>query len=228
VRGVGLALGTVVLLGVAACGGGGDGESAATDPTVGAVTTLSPTSSVTTIASTTAVPTTTEPLPTTTTTLAPTTTQDPSEALAADVEAAYLEAVELRYAAAMNPESAVAVESALERRAGPSRAVLADELMDLASRRLRIVESESEPSNATIEQVSLGDNQTVATVTACVFDSWILVETEAGPDGSDAIVDDSVASYRSVAELQLTDGVWRIYSVAEQGAWLGQAGCEPA
>jgi hypothetical protein len=225
VRGVGLVLGAAALVGMAACGGsGGSAEtSSPPDPPATAATTVSPEPPTTTAATTTAAPTTTGAPPTTTSTLAPTTTQDPAEALAAEVEAAYLEAVELRYAAAMDPGNAIAIERALERRTGPSRSVLADELRDLAARRLRIVESESEPPQTIIEQVSIGDDHVVATVKACVIDSWILVETGAGPSGSDAIVDDSVASYRSIAELKLADGVWRISSIAEEGAWLGQA-----
>ena len=197
---------------LAACASDGDASpaSSATTPAVDATTEVPATSSA---------PPTTEA--TTTSTL------DPAESLAADVEADFREADGLGREASMDPFDEAKEAAALDRRLGVIADNFAAKLADWRDRNYALRENPDVPSSITVEVpatlvVEGGD---VAEMQICEVDSWLVVEVGAGPNGSDAIVSDEVASYRTVIFLREVEGIWRIEGGAEASRSEGNGAC---
>jgi hypothetical protein len=177
-----------------------------------------------TVAPTTAAPTTTSAP---TTTQAPTTTIDPAETVAAEVEADLLEAYQLANQALQDPGDEQKEMAALDRRTGFARDDLEQKLADYRASNRAIRPNPLTEASMTVEVPAVlvlagGD---VAEVQTCEVDPWIVVEVGAGPDGSDAIVEPSLYSYRSTVLLRLVDGVWRIEGGTEIASWEGSTEC---
>ena len=124
------------------------------------------------------------------TTITPSTTVDPAAALAAEVEADFLEADRLGREASMDPFDPEKEAAALDRRLGVIRDNLAATLADYRANNYAIRENPTTPPSITVEVppalvVEGGD---VAEMQICEVDSWVLVEVGAGPNGGDAIV----------------------------------------
>lgn len=210
-------------LAVASCS---DGDGDADETTVAPVTEQPVTS-----AALETVPPITEPpvttTSTTTTTIAPTTTFDPAEELARQVEADYREGLRLIRVAQQDVGNPDAVAAALSYVSGESRAAVESSFEDFRQNGLRILPEPIVDPTITIEEGPTQVEGLPGTVelTACEIDPWILVETGAGPGGSDAIVDDEVYAYRNQAWLESDGGRWVVSSSTEVGRWVGAQEC---
>lgn len=80
------------------------------------------------------------------------------------------------------------------------------------------------PARVDIELVSVtGDT---AEVTVCELDSDIVVEIGSAPDGSDAIVDDSISSRRFIASLERQPEGWLVSNLRVLDEWSGEVTCD--
>ena len=165
--------------------------------------------------------------PTTPSTDAPTTTLDPAATLAADVEADLLEAFRLGREASMDPFNADKEAAAMDRRLGVIAENFAANLADYRARNYAIRENPTVPASVTVEVPAslVLDGADVAELQICEVDSWIVVEVGAGPNGTDAVVNPDVTSYRSMVFLRRVDGLWRFEGGTEIGRWEGGGGC---
>jgi hypothetical protein len=162
-----------------------------------------------------------------TTTAAPTTTLDPATALAEEVEADFLEADRLGREASMDPFDADKEAAALDRRLGVIRDNLAATLADYRANGYAIRANDATPASITVEMpatlvVEGGD---AAEMQICEVDSWILVEPGAGPNGSDAVVNDEVVASRAQVFMRDVDGLWKYEGGAVIAEWEGAASC---
>ena len=183
-----------------------------------------PTSSTPATIATTTAPTTTSAPPST---QAPTSTIDPSEALAAEVEADFREADRLGREASMDPFDAEKEAAALDRRLGVIAENFAAKLAEWRELNYALRENPDVPASITVEipatlVLAGGD---VAEMQICEVDSWVIVEVGAGPNGSDAIVNDEVVAYRTTIFMRNDGGIWRIEGGNETGRWEGTAEC---
>ena len=209
---------------LAACGGGGDEAAPATE----SVPVTAPDSVETTGVPTTSASTTTTTSPPTaepTTTRAPTTTIDPAEALAAEVEADFLEAERLRIDALMTPTDPSTRDMAVTRRLGLNRQLLEDTLDELESNGLAIRENSQVTAEQVIERVFVVPGADTAELVRCEVDPWLVVEVGAAPDGTDAIVNDDVLVYRNRVRLLHEDGLWKISEGVQLDVWVGVTEC---
>jgi hypothetical protein len=180
---------------------------------------------------TTATPTPTDSDPTTTpappTTEAPTTTLDPAQALAAQVEADYREAIRLGDEASRDPFDALREQAALDRRLGVVREKFADRLAHYRENNLAIRENETIPAKIVVEVPArlIAPSDDVIEMQVCEVDSWILVEVGAGPDGTDAVVNPDMASYRAQIFMRNVDGVWKYEGGNDLESWPGMTSC---
>ena len=177
-----------------------------------------------TVAPTTAAPTTTS---TPTTTQAPTTTIDPAEALAAEVEADYREAIRLGDEALQDPFDAARETAALDRRLGIIRENFAERLARYRTESLAIRENETVPATIVVEQPArlVPPSDDVIEMQVCEVDSWIVVEVGAGPNGTDAVVNPDVVAYRAQVFMRNVDGVWRYEGGNDLASWEGATSC---
>ena len=186
----------------------------------------SPVSSATTpaVVATSTAPTTTN-APTTTST--PTTTIDPAVTLAAEVEADLLESFRLANEALQDPFDSDKESAALEGRIGFASEALRARLADYRSHNLAIRLSGVAVASMTVEVPAslVEEGADVAELQTCEVDPWLLVEVGAGPNGSDAIVDSTLSSYRSAVFLRNVDGVWLVEGGTELGLWEGVSEC---
>jgi hypothetical protein len=208
-KGGALILASAVLT-LAACSGSDGDASLSTVPVSVAPTTAAPT--------TTSAPTTTQ---------APTTTIDPAEVLAAEVEADFREADRLGREASMDPFDAEKEAAALERRLGFAADSLAAELLDWREKNYALRSSAEVPALITIEVPAalVLEGADVAEMQICEVDSWVIVEVGAGPNGTDAIVNDEVLSYRTSVLLRNVNGIWRLEGGTEIERWEGAVPC---
>jgi len=206
-----LVLASAMLM-LAACSSDGDASPSTTSGTV-------------------AEPVPTSPAPTTTiappTTQTPTTTIDPAETLAAEVEADFREADRLGREASMDPFDADKEAAALERRLGVIAENFAAKLAEWRELNYALRENPDVPVSITVEVpatlvVEGGD---VAEMQICEVDSWIIVEVGAGPNGSDAIVNDEVVASRATVFLRDVGGVWQYEGGNVIEEWEGQTAC---
>jgi hypothetical protein len=202
---------------------GGDTETDPTNPTA-------PPTSVTSDATTTTTrgPDTTV-APTTAASTLPPTTLDPAAQLAAEVEADFREANDLLNAALMDPTDEVKVQAALEARTGFARESLEAEIQRYREGNLAIRESETVEATLTIEQPAtlIPPSSDVVELVRCEIDPWVVVEVGAGPQGSDALVDDNVYARRSKIFLRRVDGTWKIEGGNREAEWVGVTECPP-
>jgi hypothetical protein len=177
-----------------------------------------------TVAPTTAAPTTTSAP---TTTQAPTTTIDPAVALAAEVEADFREADRLGREASMDPFDAEKEAAALDRRLGVIAETFASKLADWRDKNYALRENPDVPASITVEipATLVLEGGDVAEMQICEVDSWVVVEVGAGPNGTEAIVNDEVVSYRTTIFMREGDGIWRIEGGNETARWEGAAEC---
>jgi hypothetical protein len=178
-----------------------------------------------TVPATSAAPTSSPP----STTDAPTTTLDPAAQLAADVEADLRETFRLTDEAIQDPTDQAKVSAALDRYLAENRQFISDRIESLRAQGHVARRSADVPPSLTIEVAATpaeGPPETVI-VRTCEVDSWIVVEPGAGPNGSDAVVDSEVRSYRSNFVLQNVDGVWRVRGGESLGEWSAPQ-CPPA
>jgi hypothetical protein len=210
-KGGALAAAAAMLL-LAACSGNDGDATPATTPAPVATTAATP------------APTTTSAPPTT---QAPTTTIDPAQTLAAEVEADLLEAFRLGREAWQDPFNQDKEQAALDRRLGVVRDDLAASLKDYRTRNYALRPNEVVPSSVTIEgspEFPAASND-FAQVRVCEVNSWILVEVGAGPNGSDAIVNQDVIVTRSDVFMRNVDGVWKFEGGNEIREWQGLDEC---
>ena len=115
---------------------------------------------------------------------APTTTLDPAAALAADVEADFLEADRLGREASMDPFDAAKEAAALDRRLGVIRENFAAKLAEYRTKNQAIRANDASPASVTVEVPAtlVVDGGDVAEMQICEVDSWVLVEVGAGPE----------------------------------------------
>jgi hypothetical protein len=194
--------GVVVALFVGGCNGDGEGEG----PTRTTTTTVAPT-----------------------TTTAPTTTLDPLAAEEAAVSEAAEQARLARSNAFMNLDDPAAVV-ALEQYYVLDGSALAEVqlgIQDLAESGWSVRQNPTVPETLTVEQITF-DNvsaPTTAELVVCIVDSAVIYEPGAAPDGTEAIVDDSVVARRSVYEMVKDGEVWKLRDVVRGESWDGLAEC---
>lgn len=160
----------------------------------------------------------------------PPSTTDPItdiDQIAADVEAAYLESLSLIDKAFNAPDDGPTVAAAIATLTGPMRAQIEAHLRERAQLNYRTMVNPAYPASAHVEVNARrnGDGADEFVLTACIVDTWILVETGAGPHGSDAVVDDAFVSYRSVARLIPKGDSWVISQATEVDRWQGATQC---
>jgi hypothetical protein len=209
-KGGALILASAVLT-LAACSGSDGDASPATVPV--------------TVAPTTAAPNTTSA--TTTTTQAPTTTTDPAEVLAAEVEADFMETFRLTDVAFQDPSDAAKVAAALEGYVESNRDLVERQLSELRDLGRAARPNPNVVAEVRIEKpaVFVASPNDAALLQVCQVDSWIIVEPGAGPDGTDAVVNSDVTSYRSNFVLISVDGRWRIRGSESLGEFPGASKC---
>ena len=161
------------------------------------------------------------------TTVAPTTTLDPATALAAEVEADFLEADRLGREASMDPFDAAKEAAALDRRLGVIRENFKAKLADWRLRDYALRVNPSVPASVTVEipaalVIEGGD---VAELQICEVNSWVLVEVGAGPNGEDAVVDPDVSASRSTIFMRRMDGTWKVEGGDQITRWDGATEC---
>jgi hypothetical protein len=202
------------------CSGGGS-EADPTDPTA------PPTSATTDTAVTTSTRPDTTAAATTAASTLPPTTLDPAAQLAAEVEADFREANDLLNAALMDPTDDVKVQAALDARTRFAREFIATEIERYRQGNLAIRPNESVEARITIEKPAelIPPSSDVVRLQRCEINPWIVVEVGAGPQGSDALVDDDVAAYRGTIFLRLIDGRWRVEGGNQLGEWIGATEC---
>lgn len=167
---------------------------------------------------------------TTTTTLAPTTTLDPATELAAEVEADFLETFRLTDLAIQEPTNDARVAAALDGYIESNRDLIENQLADLRTKGYVARPNPNVAAGVIIENpaVLASSPADTAVIQVCEIDSWIVVEPGAGPNGSDAIVDPDVTSYRSNYIVAKVDSRWRIRGSQSLGSWPGEPSCPPA
>ena len=167
--------------------------------------------------------------PTAPSTDAPTTTLDPAATLAADVEADLLETFRLTDLAIQEPTNDAKVAAALDGYIDSNRDLIQERLEDLRANGYVARPNPDVEAGVIVERpaVRTSSPANTAVIQVCEVDSWIVVEPGAGPDGSDAIVDPDVTSYRSNYVLSKMDGRWRIRGGETLGEWPGEAACPP-
>ena len=168
--------------------------------------------------------TTTSP-PTTTT---PPTTVDPAIASAEQVEADYLEGWSRFRLAQQDPNDEAASAAALEYVSGQSLDAAIDSLATLRREGLRILPSPPIEPRVAIEWPPDRAHGNLVQIRACVIDPWVLVETGAGPEGADAIVDDNVYAYRNLVTMVEVGDIWTVSDSVEIGRWVGSESCGPS
>ena len=205
-----VAVGVLALL--TACSGNGDAEPAES------TTTVAPVPSSSAVPTATSAPTTTQ---------APTTTIDPAITLAEEVEADFLEAYWLEVEALKDPFNVEKESAAVERRVGFAADTLTARLAERREQNHVIRDNPAVSGSITVEVPAtlVLEGADVAELEVCEVDPWILVEVGAGPNGSDAIVNDEVLSYRSTYFVRNVEGVWRIEGWNEVGRWIGATAC---
>jgi hypothetical protein len=208
--GVLAAAATLLLL--AACSGSDGGAAPSTTSAPAATTAATP------------APTTTSAPPTS---QAPTTTIDPAQTLAAQVESDFREADRLGREASMDPFDAEKEAAALERRLGVIAENFAAKLAEWRDLNYALRENPDVPASLTVEipATLVLEGGDVAEMQICEVDSWIVVEIGAGPNGSDAIVNDEIVSYRTTIFMRNGGGIWRIEGGNETGRWEGAVEC---
>ena len=162
-----------------------------------------------------------------TTTAAPPTTIDPAEALAAEVEADFLEAFRLTDIAIQDPADDSKVAAALEWYRDSNRALIEQQLDDLRAAGRAARPNPQVEGLVVVESpaVLASSEENTAVLQACQVDSWIIVELGAGPNGSDAVVNPDITSYRSNFVLSKVDGHWRIRGSESLGEFPGESTC---
>jgi hypothetical protein len=211
-KGGALILASAVLT-LAACSGSDGDASLSTVPVTVAPTTAAPT--------TTSAPTTTE---------APTTTIDPAVALAAEVEADFRETIRLTSVALQEPTNEAKVAAALEGYIEANRVFMEERFDEFRTNGWVVRENPDVAADLIIEEPArlIPPSSDVVEVQVCEIDPWVVVEPGAGPNGTDAIVDDALYTYRSIFFLRLIDGRWRAEGSRELGRWTGLETCPDA
>jgi hypothetical protein len=201
------------VLTLAACSGSDGDASLSTVVVTVAPTTAAPT--------TTSAPTTTEAPTTTTTTI------DPAVALAAEVEADFREADRLGREASMDPFDAEKEAAALERRLGVIADNLAARLAEWRELNYALRENPDVPASITVEipATLVLEGGDVAEMQICEVDSWVVVEVGAGPNGTEAIVNDEVVASRATVFLRTVDGTWHYEGGNVIEEWEGETAC---
>jgi len=203
---------------LAACSSGGDAspETTATTPTV--TTEADPTTTV--------APTTTE-APTTTTTTTIDSTTDAARVLAAEVEADFLETIRLTDEAFRDPANDEKVAAALAGYTAANRDFIQERLETFRSMNWVSTPNPSVAANVIIEEPArlIPPSSDVVKMQVCEIDSSVVMEPGAGPNGTDAIVDAELYTYRSVFFLRLVDGRWLAEGSDELGSWTGVQTC---
>jgi hypothetical protein len=180
----------------------------------------------------TSLPPTTPPPPTatstpSTTTEPPPTTPDPSNALAAQVEADFRETIRLTNEALQDPTNDEKVAFALEGYIETNRAFIEDRFEEFRSNGWVATPSPSVEADLIVEEPArlIAPSTDVVEIQVCEIDPWIVVEPGAGPDGTDAIVDAELYTYRSIFFLRNLDGRWRAEGSRSLGQWTGLTTC---
>jgi hypothetical protein len=187
------------------------------------------TSTSTTPAPTTIVaPTTTVPVPTTTT--APTTTIDPAIELAAQVEADFREAIRLTSEAFQDPANDENVAAALDGYLGVNRDFIQGRFDEFRTNGWVATPNPEVAADVIIEGPAklIPPSDDVVEMQVCEIDPWIVVEPGGGPDGTEAIVDAELYTYRSIFFLRNVDGRWLVEGRNEIGSWTGLSACPDA
>jgi hypothetical protein len=207
--------GALTLVILASCGGGAKKAAPAAPPvSVAIATTAGP--------FTVAPPT--VPAPTTPpTTAAPTTTTMSLQELEKVVRQAHAQFwVDARLCtaapASCDPAPFTAADS-------PLRAKLLESTKELVEKKWIVRRNGSDPSLAVVESISFDEKRTVATLKECVWDTALLVEPNAGPNGEDITVDGTKLSAESTVTAVLSDGRWLLSDRREIAKYEGVNEC---
>ena len=176
------------------------------------------------VPSSTDTPTTTE---TPTTTTAPPTTIDPAEALAAEVEADFREAIRLGREASQDPFDLDVRRRPLIEGSELSRRASRAKLERYREENLAIRENPDVPASISVEVPArlIAPSEDVVEMQVCEVDSWIVVEVGAGPSGSDAIVNPDFVAYRAQIFMRNVDGIWRYEGGNDLESWENSQVC---
>ena len=221
-------LATIAALAVTAvaCSGGDDDTSNTTEPSAATTTSTIPTTATaaSTTTTTEAATTTTSNAPTSTTE-ATTSTSEPVDEVQ-EVTEDFL-AMWAAFDAAIRDPAAMALQDELQEWIVDSAETEALELLaDYRDRALRARRRDDVPAAIEVEDVAIAGDQ--AELTVCELNSDELVEIGAAPDGSDAVVDDSITSRRFVAAMRREAERWTVSRITVLDEWVGELTCDPA
>jgi hypothetical protein len=110
----------------------------------------------------------------------------------------------------------------------PSWALTVANIEQLRSKGWRARQDPTTPSTTTVEgDVKLldGPPATRAEVTVCTIDSGVVYEPGGAPDGSDAIVSDTITANRNRLTMVFQDGAWKLFEGSALGSWDGATSC---
>jgi hypothetical protein len=127
----------------------------------------------------------------------------------------------------MDPFDTAKEAAAMDRRLGVIAENFAVKLADWRERNYALRQHPDVPASITIEVPAtlVLEGADVAELQICEVDSWVVVEVRAGPNGSDAVVNDEIASYRSTILLRKVEDVWRVEGGSELARWEGFTEC---
>ena len=218
-------LATIAALAVTAvaCSSGDDDTTTNTTQT-SAATTTSTAPTTTTPAST----TTTTEAATTTTSNAPTSTTEATTSTSEPVDEVqevtedFLAMWAAFDAAVRDPSDEALRTELLEWLTGRMRTAV-DIVDDYRAQGLKARRRDDIPASVDVEQVTVDDGR--AELTVCELDSDEVVEIGTAPDGSDAVVNDSISSRRFTVTLEQASDRWLASDLSVVEEWPGELTC---
>lgn len=203
------------------------GDDTASDTSTSAATTT------TTTEATTTTPPPTSTSEATTTTTEPPTTEQPTTTTTTEPFDEVQEVTEdflsmwAAFDAAIRDPADASLETELHGWVTGSVAAESLELLsDYRDRGLRARRRDDLPASVQVEGVAVAGDS--AELTACELNSDELVEVGAAPDGSDAVVDDSISSRRFTAQLTRGPEHWLVGRITMVSEWPEELTCGPA
>lgn len=148
----------------------------------------------------------TTPPDTASTSAVPTTSVDPTEALIADIEADLNAGEQALFEAGRSPADPASFDLVRRYFSGDSLASIETTLQDLADNGFVVRPNPDIANHIVVNTLEAGFEPDRATVQVCRIDAAVIVEML--PNGSEAIVNDSVDVYQSRSVVVLKDGVW--------------------
>jgi hypothetical protein len=208
----------LAVLVVASCGGSSKQAAPAAPPVSLAI--------ATTAAPTTAPPATVQPPTAPPTTVAPTTTTMSLQDLEKVVRARFLEIVGPKIEGCLaNPVACDPSEFTAQE--GPARAAYVKAVQAYVEHNWIARELSADSSYTVIQSITFDAKRTRATVLSCHWDTGVILQPAAAPDGSDIIVNDLKNSYEHDSLMVFENGTWKMSDKRDVTKHQGVNTCPP-